>query len=516
MTVLPGTDEVARFRSVVAHRLGLRLDAPGLPLLGEVLRRRLDVAGQPCEPYLEHLEAHPAPDEVSAVAEELTVAETYFFRDGNQFRALAQHALPDRMRAQAARKQLRILSAGCASGEEAYSLAILLRETITDPSWSASILAVDVNRTLLQKAASSRFSMWSLRETPAEVQHRWFRRDGREVVLDESVRAAVTFELRNLAEDDAELWRAGTYDVIFCRNVIMYFTQESGRALVARMARALAPGGYLFLGHAETLRGLSQEFHLRHTHGTFYYQREEHLRRPAWQESPETTAPGRMVSTPLPSRIDGAGTWAEAAWADVIRDATERIRRLTEAPSPGTVQGAAAPLDPGVRRWDLDLALDLLRQERFAEALGAIEALPSGSASDPDVLLLQAALLTHSGDLARAEGSCRRLLEIDELSAGAHYLLAVCREGAGDRGGAVDHHRAAVRLDPGFAMPRLHLGLIARRAGEYATMQRELGQAVALLQREDDARVLLFGGGFDRDALIALCRAELLPSGGKP
>jgi chemotaxis protein methyltransferase CheR len=352
--------------------------------------------------------------------------------------------------------------------------------------------------------------MWSLRETPVEVQRRWFRPDGREVVLDESVRAAVTFELRNLAEDDAELWRAGTYDVIFCRNVIMYFTHESGRALLARMARALAPGGYLFLGHAETLRGLSEEFHLCHTHGTFYYQREEHLRRPAWHESPETAAPGRMASTPLPSLIDGA------AWADAIREATERIRRLTEVPSPGAAPAAAAPLEAGVRRWDLGLAFDLLRQERFAEALGAVEALPSGSASDPDVLLLQAALLTHSGDLARAEASCRRLLEVDELSAGAHYLLALCREGAGDRGGAVDHHRAAVRLDPGFAMPRLRLGLIARQAGEHGTMRRELGQAAALLRREDDVRVLLFGGGFDRDALIALCRAELLPSGGKP
>jgi chemotaxis protein methyltransferase CheR len=509
VTVLPGTDEVERFRSVVAQRLGLRLDDAGLPLLGEVFRRRLDVAGRPCGPYLEHLEAHPAPDELSAVAEELTVAETYFFRDGNQFRALAERTLPDRMRAQAVRKRLRVLSAGCASGEEAYSLAIVLRETVTDPSWSVSILAVDVNRALLQKAASARFSMWSLRETPVEVQRRWFRPDGREVVLDESVRAAVTFELRNLAEDDAELWRGGTYDVIFCRNVIMYFTPEAGGALVARMARALAPGGYLFLGHAETLRGLSEEFHLRHTHGTFYYQRDER-RRPAWQEPPKAAASGRMASTPLPSLVDGA------AWADAIRDATERIRRLTEVPSPGAAPAAAAPVDPGVRRWDLGLAFDLLRQERFAEALGAIEALPSGSTSDPDVLLLQAALLTQSGDLVRAEASCRRLLEIDELSAGAHYLLALCREGAGDCGGAVDHHRAAVRLDPGFAMPRLHLGLIARRAGEHEAMQRELGRAAALLQREDDARVLLFGGGFDRDALIALCRAELLPSGGRP
>jgi chemotaxis protein methyltransferase CheR len=189
---------------------------------------------------------------------------------------------------------------------------------------------------------------------------------------------------------------------------------------------------------------------------------------------------------------------------------------LTDPPPPGAAAGAASRLDPGARRWDLGPAFDLLRQERFAEALGVVEALPSGSTSDPGVLLLRAALLTHGGDLARAEASCRRLLEVDGLSAGAHYLLALCRDGAGDRRGAVDHDLAAARLDPGFAMPRLHLGLIARRAGEREAMRRELERAVALLEWEDDLRVLLFGGGFDRDALIDLCRAELVPCGGAP
>ena len=134
---------------------------------------------------------------------------------------------------------------------------------------------------------------------------------------------------------------------------------------------------------------------------------------------------------------------------------------------------------------------------------------PTRRSSDPDVLLLRAVLLVHSGQIALAEDACHRLLGIDELNAGAHYAMALCREGAGDSRGATDRDQRAAHLDPAFAMPRMHLGLLARRAGNREAAQRELSQAIVLLQREDASRLLLFGGGFSRDALLALCRAEL-------
>jgi chemotaxis protein methyltransferase CheR len=122
-------------------------------------------------------------------------------------------------------------------------------------------------------------------------------------------------------------------------------------------------------------------------------------------------------------------------------------------------------------------------------------------------------LLTHSGNLTAAENVSAQLLAQDELNTGAHYLLALCRESAGDRQGALDHDQAAIYLDPSFAMPRLHLGLMARRAGDWEGAQRELSQALLLLKREDASRLLLFGGGFGREALIGLCRAELDSAG---
>jgi chemotaxis protein methyltransferase CheR len=161
-------------------------------------------------------------------------------------------------------------------------------------------------------------------------------------------------------------------------------------------------------------------------------------------------------------------------------------------------------------------AFDLLRRERFAEALDHVRAGPPAAERDPDVLLLEATLLSHSGQVAAAEAACRRLLLIDELNAGAHYVLGLCREQSMDRDGAGEHYRVAAYLDPEFAMPRLHQGLLARRSGERDAARRELTQALMLLEREDASRLLLFGGGFNRETLMTLCESALRDSGGQP
>jgi len=497
------TGSTERFRALVAGRLGLQFEDARMPWLTDVLRRRLDASGEAAAAYLARLQAEAARAELGALAQELTVAETYFFRNIEQFNALREQIVPERLNAGGRRRGLRFLSAGCATGEEPYSIAMTLRELAPDAAREASIRAVDLNPAVIDKARRARYTKWALRETPPAMQQRWFRPEGRErVLLDEAIRGAVRFDERNLGEDDAELWQPGAYDVVFCRNVLMYFTPAGAQRVVARIARSLAPGGTLFLGSAETLRGLSQAFHLRHTHDSFYYQRKD----AADEQEP---APADAAGPVLVAAVDASESWVEA-----IGKASERVRALTErhaatvaAAVSATAAAAAAP------RWHLGQVLDLFQQERFADALNLVRTLPAAAAHDPDVLLLHAVLLVHSGQLASAEDTCRRLLAINELNAGAHYALALCRESAGDPRGAAECDQLAVYLDPGFAMPRLHLGLLARRAGDPAGARRELGEAVALLQREDASRLLLFGGGFKREALLALCRAELLACG---
>ncbi|HSI60930.1 MAG TPA: protein-glutamate O-methyltransferase CheR [Ideonella sp.] len=491
--------QVERFRTFVANRLGLQFDDAKAGWLAEVLRRRMNFSRQPADLYLAGLSTGLRPGELGAIAQELTVAETYFFRNVDQFHTLRDRILPERLRERGGQQGLRILSAGCASGEEAYSIAMTLRELAPDALRDLSIRAVDLNPAMIEKARQARYTSWALRETPPAMQQRWFMREGSELLLDDAIRAAVTFEERNLSDDDADLWRPGTYDLVFCRNVLMYFTPQGAQAVVARIAQALVPGGYLFLGHAETLRGLSQAFHLRHTDGSFYYQRKD----ASEQAAPLDGRPG-TAGPALACAVEASDSWVEA-----IGKAADRVRVLAAPPAPYRAAAAAA-----APRWHLGQALELFQQERFAEALGLIRALPAEAARDPTALLLHAVLLAHSGQLGLAEDTCHRLIAIDDMNAGAHYVLALCREGAGDHRGAADRDQFAVYLDPGFAMPRMHLGLLARRTGERETARRELGQALVLLQREDASRLLLFGGGFGREALLALCRAELQACGG--
>jgi chemotaxis protein methyltransferase CheR len=150
----------------------------------------------------------------------------------------------------------------------------------------------------------------------------------------------------------------------------------------------------------------------------------------------------------------------------------------------------------------------LLRDERYAEAGAALDRLSPEATADPEALTLRAAVETHRGRLDEAEAACRRLLAADAFNAGAHYLLAMCREAAGDLDAAEHHDQIAIYFDPGFAMAHLHAGLLARRRGDARAAGRLLDQALVLFQREDDARLLLFGGGFGRESLVALCRTE--------
>jgi chemotaxis protein methyltransferase CheR len=496
-----------RFRTVIAAGLGLHFDDGKLGFLTEVLRGRLDARRTSCGAYVAALASGAdSRAELRALAALLTVSETYFLRNPDQFRALAEVALPDRIPVRGASRELRMLSAGCASGEETYSLAIILREHCPElAGWKVSILGLDINPAILAKAKCARYAEWSLRETPAGMRKRYFRAEGTEFVLDETIRSMASFEECNLANGDANSWERDEFDIIFCRNMIMYLVADAAQLVVDRLTQALAPGGYLFLGHAETLRGLSQEYHLRHTHGTFYYQK-----RAEGEAPPEAYCSTAGAARPAIREIPVL----DASWVDIIRTASERIESLARDRQPHRVDAHSAPATAlgGAGRYppaDLGVALELLRQERYQEALEVVRRLPPGSAADPDAQLLRAVLLTNCGDLPGAEGACRQLLSSDDLNAGAHYQMALCREHAADLRGAMEHDRMAVYLDASFTMPHLHLGLLAKRLGDRPLACRELDQAVQLLRREDASRILLFGGGFSREALREVVRAEL-------
>jgi chemotaxis protein methyltransferase CheR len=494
---VPQIPDVQRFNSFVSRQFGLHFDDDKQDFLAHVLHKRMLESGRRASSYLDALEA---PDlsrkELRILAQELTVTETSFFRNIDQMRAFREVALPALCQARAGQRQLRILSAGCASGEEPYSLAVLLREAHETAGWQISIQAIDINVAMLSKAAAARYSAWSLRQTSPVIRQHFFRTEGSHFTLDSHIREMVTFEERNLVMDDPVFWKPDAFDIIFCRNVMMYFSPKTMRQIVARLAHSLASDGFLFLGHAETLRGVSTDFDLCHTHNTFYYQH---------KMAPHSPRRAKMPTTAPPPWPDAAGP-GPISWVDAIHNASERIVDLTSIPALAQETAAHDRRSPAP---DMDLAIELLRQEQYPQVEAMLDALPPAAALNSEALLLRAVLLTHGGDLVLAEKVCADLLRQDELNAGAHYLSALCRESAADLPAAEHHDRRAAYLDAAFALPCLHLGLLARRAGALKDAGRELRRALQLLQQEKASRLVLFGGGFRREALIALCRAEL-------
>lgn len=510
MTIELSCRDQERLRDAVRDVLGLRVEDARLEDFGRALSARLAVTGADVPGYLRLLRDPDRNLERRAVAELLTVNETHFFRNLGQFQAFSEVAVPELLRATRANRRLRVLSAGCSSGEEAYSIAIVLQERFPElvASWDIRIVGIDIHGTRLSRARRGRYSSWSLRETPQQVRRRWFREDGSEHVLDERILRMVTFEERNLLDEDPAFWWEGALDACFFRNVGMYFPLETMRAVTNRIARALAPGGFLFLGHAETLRGISQDFHLRHSCESFYYQR----RRP---EDEEANTPDAAVPfTPSPPSPPDA-----SAWLGAIGLASERIAALERRPQGRTIPAASLAetrSPPPPDRCQLSDALELLREDRLSDAMAVLAKLDDGANVDPDTALLRAVILTSSGKMDEAEKACEELLGRDDLNAGAHYLAALCQAHRGNLPGAIEHDCAAAHIDPSFAMPHLHLGLLARRGGDLATARTELGQAEVLLEREETSRILLFGGGFRREGLLQLCKADLRARGGMP
>jgi chemotaxis protein methyltransferase CheR len=464
-------DELRRFTSAVELQLGIRVTDRAAAMT-EILARRADRFAT-VGAYIACLEAADR-EELRALVTEVSVGETYFFRHAEQCQAYAE-LLPVLA---ARRGHVRVLSAGCSTGEEPYTLAILARERLPDPH-AVSVHAFDFNPAALVRAAKAHYARWALRATSAAQELRWFVARGREIELVPEIKRAVAFREANLLTDGP--WTRERWDVIFCRNVIMYFSEERAVAAVRRMANALAPGGYLFLGHAETLRERAIDLELCHSHGTFYYRR------------------GGGEPIPAPAQ--------RADWADDISHAANRVHAIVD----GAL--ARAPADPDDPLVPIRV---LIGEERFTEATEALDRLPDAIARSNEARLYGAIVQAHTVAAARAEQTCRELIEAAPRDARAHYLLALCRTGNGDAIGAEHHAREAVTLEPSFAMARVQLAFIARRAGARDEARDQLVRALAQLDLEDEDRFTLFAGGFSRAALVELCGRELAALGGPP
>jgi chemotaxis protein methyltransferase CheR len=280
MTATVDTDVFEALRRMIARHCGIVVpDTKAATLRTRLGEHAAQLGIASLEAYLGRLTAEPAGGPLwQEVFRRVTTGETYFFRNTAQIKAFTDHLLPDTIRSQEGRmfRRLKLWSAGCASGEEAYTLAILLLEALGSEAarWQPQILATDIDPASIAHAETGHYSGRAVSRVPRTLLSRHFERDGEGYRVAPPVRALVQFRVLNFA-DRAQMAAQAQLDVIFCRNVLIYFDGDFRRRVVGHLYESLKPGGYLVIGHAESLRGIHGGFKTVRFPGTVLYQRPE-------------------------------------------------------------------------------------------------------------------------------------------------------------------------------------------------------------------------------------------------
>lgn len=370
---------LTRLSSWIADNLGLHFPAERWA----DLERNISVAAQEQnfasnEAYITHLLANPVNRaRVETLASYLTVGETYFFREPNSFSALEHTVFPALINARRNNKRLRIWCAGCCSGEEPYSVAILLDKLIPDyQDWHNTILATDITPRYLKKAEDGIYGEWSFRGTPEWLRDRYFSKSGHNLYqISPTIKRRVTFSYLNLVDDNYPSFLNNTngMDIIFCRNVLMYFTEEHAKKVIDKLHKSLIEGGWLITGSTETSIQLFDAFVPISFPGALLYQKREQQHHNTVSHSAGTITDDleqtlHPLSEPIPS--DKAET--------ISNEPTECSRKARACADQGQLEQAADwfqaaidmdKLNPAYRYLLATVQIELGQGENAAKSL---------------------------------------------------------------------------------------------------------------------------------------------------
>jgi chemotaxis protein methyltransferase WspC len=362
-----------------------------------------------------------AADELKALIELVVVPESWMFRDADAFGALTRF-VRERL-AQAPERLVRILSVPCAGGEEPYSIAMALQDAGV-PRSASMIEAIDLSEVALERARRGRYTKNAFRGAALTFRDRHFTLEAGEYQINQALRGQVNFSRGNLLTLDTSA-NAGRYDVIFCRNLLIYFDEPTTANAIARLRLMLADDGVLFAGYAEVPSFCSNGFAPLREPGAFALQKDSAVARKAVQPAAPEPRPARARVRPAP--------------------AVPKAR--TEAP-----KAKAAPTAP----------------------------------ADPGALLEQAARLAGQGDYAGAASACQNVLKTDPGVAEAYYILGMVSECEGKRGVADDYWRRCVYLQPDHYEALCHLALLAETHGDAAQAASLRQRAARVYERRGE------------------------------
>jgi len=268
-------EQFQKLNQQIYLKLGLHFDEKKIYFMKSRVAKRMAALGlTETQDYIFRLSyADPQGAEMQELANLITTNETYMFREYEQLQAFANYCLPEVLSAKQARgeKVLRIWSAGCSSGEEPYTLAMIVQEVFPQvQNWDCEIVATDIDENMLKRVAAARYGERSVHDVPEEIRGKYLTRSGLEYVVRPRTAALVKPMHLNLHDRMAmRLMRA--FDFIFCRNVLIYFDDLSRKAVVDQFYNSLNRGGFVFLGHSESVGRVTPAFRLKRLEGHLVY-----------------------------------------------------------------------------------------------------------------------------------------------------------------------------------------------------------------------------------------------------
>jgi chemotaxis protein methyltransferase CheR len=419
--------------------------------------------------------------QVEILASHLTVGETYFFRDKNSFNALERYIFPELISSRQGNQQyLRIWSAGCSTGEEPYSIAILLSKMIFDlKDWNITILATDINDHFLKKATKGVYSEWSFRDTPPWLKKRYFKRtkEGRFEILPH-IKKMVNFSYLNLAEDiyPSLLGNTNAMDLIFCRNVLMYFAPEVAKRAFYNLYQSLVDEGWLILSSTEVSNFAYSKFSTINFPGATVYKKD--LQRTGSAEYLDITVPFSISPVwadldlefqsepPLPVQTN---TFEENI---AHQSAGDRDRKRIQEPQVATYEEA----------------LTLYEQGHYGESAKKLLELLSYNQGNQKAIALLVRAYANQGIFDKAIEWCEKVVAANKLNPDCHYLLATILQEQGQVEEALVTLRRALYLDPKFVLAHFMLGNLSQQKGKLKESRKYFDNALSLLSvlRQED------------------------------
>ena len=449
--IMKNSDLLDGLTQLAAQRIGLRIPDDAHDRCIGILRERARYLGYSAlEDYRNFLAGNRATEEWEELARAFTTSETFFFRDHGQFDLMRLRLLPELIERHRSDKTLRLWSAGCASGEEAYSLAMLMDMLLPEhDGWNILILGTDIDSEAIAKAQRGRYGRWSFRMFPPELQQRYFHTESAiqnpqsVFILDERIRRMVTFRVSNLVKEPFPDLRSELHDMdmILCRNVFIYFVAAAVTAVAAKFAATLREGGYLLPAHTELIGHAAQELKSRlFVEGVVYQRRNT------------SNADCGTLECGFRNAECGLKTTAPNSALSTQHSAIRNPQSNTPQSAIGNPHSNVPP--PA----------------------------PVPATRNDEALLEQARAHADRGEFDVAEQVCREALGVDPLAATPYFLLAQLAQVKGNSELAKECLNKAIYLDPRFAAAYLEQAALYERTGDMPRAQTLRHAALSIVR----------------------------------